>query len=55
MVQTNTARFFASFAPSSFIASHLRTAAKIEVAVDNVATHLADSYLVLAIVTIGGA
>jgi hypothetical protein len=45
---------FAASPPSNFIASHLRTATKIEATIDTVATQLADSCVVLSTITIGG-
>jgi hypothetical protein len=45
---------FAATPPSNFIASHLRTAAKIEATIDTVATQLADNCVVLSTITISG-
>jgi hypothetical protein len=52
-----TKRYISAFCGASSLklhCFHLRTAAKIEAAIDHVATRLADLYVVLTIVTIGG-
>jgi hypothetical protein len=45
---------FSAYAPSHFSASYLRTAAKIEAAIDVVAIQLADSYVGLVYDTVSG-
>jgi hypothetical protein len=45
---------FSAYAPSHFSASYSRTAAKIEAAIDAVAIHLADSYVVFAYDAVSG-